>query len=256
MEGWVKLYRKTKDHWLWGSERRLKWWLDILLTVNYTDSKVLIRGSLIDCKRGQSIRSLETWAKDWGVSKKTVKDFFLLLQKDNMIEYESVQISTRITVCNYDTYQDMVHGEETQSKRKVNAKGTQPSYKQERQEREEGKEIKNRIQGEINSPNSEPKKINLKPVIEKIKYSEFVSMQEIEFKKLEEEFGQVGVNKLIEILNNYKGSKGKKYKSDYLAIRSWVIARYQQDQLKDGKTKNRHGQVSFVPGGIQGSSTI
>ena len=90
MEGWVKLYRKTKDHWLWGSERRLKWWLDILLTVNYTDSKVLIRGSLIDCKRGQSIRSLETWAKDWGVSKKTVKDFFLLLQKDNMIEYESV----------------------------------------------------------------------------------------------------------------------------------------------------------------------
>lgn len=25
MEGWVKLYRKTKDHWLWGSERRLKW---------------------------------------------------------------------------------------------------------------------------------------------------------------------------------------------------------------------------------------
>lgn len=132
MEGWVKLYRKTKDHWLWGSERRLKWWLDILLTVNYNDSKVLIRGSLIDCKRGQSIRSLETWAKDWGVSKKTVKDFFLLLQKDNMIEYESVQISTRITVCNYDTYQDMVHVEETQSKRKVNAKGTQPSYKREK----------------------------------------------------------------------------------------------------------------------------
>ena len=29
------------------------------------------------------------------------------------------QISTRITVCNYDTYQDMVHG---RRKRKVNAK--------------------------------------------------------------------------------------------------------------------------------------
>lgn len=27
---------------------------------------------------------------------------------------------------------------------------------------------------------------------------------------------------MIDILNNYKGSKGKKYKSDYLTIRGWV----------------------------------
>ena len=131
MEGWIKIHRKIKDHWLWSSDHRLKWWLDILLTVNYSDTKVLIKGNLIECKRGQSVRSLETWAKDWNVTKKTVKEFFELLQKDSMLVYESIKISTRITVCNYDSYQDVVNTTETISKRQVNAEYTEPTPKQE-----------------------------------------------------------------------------------------------------------------------------
>lgn len=138
MEGWIKIHRKIKDHWLWGSDHRLKWWIDILLTVNYADSKVLIKGKLIDCKRGQSVRSLETWAKDWNVTKKTVKEFFELLQKDSMLLYESIQISTRITVCNYEDYQEPVNAKETKGKRKVNGEETDTTPKQEREE-----EIKN-----------------------------------------------------------------------------------------------------------------
>ena len=138
MEGWIKIHRKIKDHWLWSSDHRLKWWLDILLTVNYSDTKVLIKGNLVECKRGQSVRSLETWAKDWNVTKKTVKEFFELLQKDSMLVYESIQISTRITVCNYEDYQEVVNGKETQSKRKVNGEETDTTPKQECKE-----EIKN-----------------------------------------------------------------------------------------------------------------
>lgn len=62
----------------------------------------------------------------------------------------------------------------------------------------------------------------------KISYSEFVSMKEEEFEKLYSEFGQ-DTYKLIEILNNYKGANGKKYKSDYLAIRNWVIDRFKNN---------------------------
>lgn len=102
-----------------------------MFSVNHEDKKVLIKGTLIDCKRGQSVQSLDTWARDWGVTKKTVRDFFMLLQKDSMLIYENVQISTRITVCNYDSYQGEVNGEETQSKRKVNAKETVATPKQE-----------------------------------------------------------------------------------------------------------------------------
>lgn len=131
MAGWVKIYRDVQEHWIWKSNHRFKWWIDVLLTVNHTDTKILIRGQLIECKRGQSVMSLETWGKRWNVTKKTVKDFFELLQKDSMLVYENIQITTRITICNYDKYQCGVNGEETDSKRTVNGNETEALPKQE-----------------------------------------------------------------------------------------------------------------------------
>ncbi|HAT76073.1 MAG TPA: hypothetical protein DCS19_04320 [Flavobacterium sp.] len=140
MDGWIKLHRQIKDHWLWRSDNRLKWWIDILLSVSYTDSKVLIKGTLIECKRGQSIRSLDSWARDWNVSKGSVRDFFKLLQSDQMITLESLVFTTRITVCKYDDYQMELNGEKTEKKRKVNAKDTQALPIKEREEEQECKE--------------------------------------------------------------------------------------------------------------------
>jgi len=131
MSGWIKLYRDIQDHWIWKSDHRLKWWLDILLTVNHADSKVLIGGKLIECKRGQSVMSIETWAKRWGVTKKAVKDFLILLQNDSMLLLENIKITTRITVCNYDNYQSEVNGQETDRKRKRNGQETDSAPKQE-----------------------------------------------------------------------------------------------------------------------------
>jgi hypothetical protein len=139
--GWIKLYRGVKQHWLWKSGK-FQWWADILLTVNHTESKVLIRGQLYECKRGQSIRSLESWARDWNVTKKTVKAFLDLLQRDDMIRIETIQISTRITVCKYDEYQDVVYGQDTASTRPVYDQYTMTTPKQEEQECKEGKEEK------------------------------------------------------------------------------------------------------------------
>lgn len=57
----------------------------------------------------------------------------------------------------------------------------------------------------------------------KTKYGEFVSMTDDEYKKLIEAVGEPATKKAVEILDNYKGSSGKKYKSDYRAIRMWVL---------------------------------
>jgi len=48
-------------------------------------------------------------------------------------------------------------------------------------------------------------------------------MTEEEYQKLITEYGNEAVKKMIGILDNYKGSSGKKYKSDYRAILSWVV---------------------------------
>lgn len=113
-----------------------------MLNVNFVDSTVNIGFNLYECKRGQSIRSLQTWADRWGASKDTARNFLKLLEKDGMILHENIGKSTRITVCNYDSYQDDLHDKQTHRKRKANAWQTQGHANKEREEIKEGKEGK------------------------------------------------------------------------------------------------------------------
>jgi hypothetical protein len=79
----------------------------------------------------------------------------------------------------------------------------------------------------------------------KVKYADYVSMKEEEYTKLLSEFGEEDTKRLIEILNNYKGANGKRYKSDYLAIRNWVINRLQEEKRKAGVKVNAKSWRSY-----------
>lgn len=89
---------------------------------------------------------------------------------------------------------------------------------------------------------------------EKKSFAEFVEMTEAEMAKLVEEFGETGAFRLIEILNNYKGACGKKYKSDYLAIRNWVIKRYEEEN--GGKSEARKNLEFAAKNGVQSKNII
>jgi hypothetical protein len=126
--GWIKVHRQIQSHWLYTDKREFSYfeaWIDILLTVNHADAKTMIQGTLYEVKRGQSINSLDTWAKRWKWSKSKVRRFLKTLEIDSMIETKSETITTRLTVCNYDSYQDERNAGETQTKRKRNAGETQ-----------------------------------------------------------------------------------------------------------------------------------
>jgi hypothetical protein len=125
MSGWIKLHRQLTSHWIWENSDYLKWWLDILLEVNHTDQKSLIKGVLFECKRGEKLYSLDTWAKRWKTNKSKVRRFLELLQKEKMISLKNETLTTRLTVCKYDSYQDERNTGETQTKRKRNANETQ-----------------------------------------------------------------------------------------------------------------------------------
>lgn len=126
MKGWISLHRSITNHWVWQDPVKLKWWLDILMSVNHEDKKVNVGMQLFECKRGQSIMSLNSWAKRWKVSKSMVNRFFDLLKNDAMITTENLAKTTRITVCNYDTYQDWRNADETIEERKRNVNETLP----------------------------------------------------------------------------------------------------------------------------------
>lgn len=62
-------------------------------------------------------------------------------------------------------------------------------------------------------------------------FAEFVTMTNEEYEKLCSAHSKDFVDQCIFKLNNYKGSKGKTYKSDYRAILSWVV-----DSVKNNGT--------------------
>lgn len=123
--GWISMHRKIQEHWVWSDASYFKAWAAILLNVNHTPKKALIKGKLLECERGQSLNSLSTWGKIFGNwSTKKVRTFLKNLEIDKMVVVESVGITTRLTVCNYDEYQTGGHAEETQKKRAGHARGT------------------------------------------------------------------------------------------------------------------------------------
>lgn len=75
---------------------------------------------------------------------------------------------------------------------------------------------------------------------EKIHFAEFVSMTNAEYEKLVSTYGKEFADQCIYTLDNYKGSKGKIYKSDYRAILSWVVEKVEQTS----KTK-KNGMNDF-----------
>lgn len=116
-KGWIKTYRQIQDCWIWKVDEpfdRRSAWLDLLLSANHKDVKLLFNGNLIDVKRGQLITSVRNLANKWQWSKDRVLKFLRVLESDTMIERDSDNHRTLITIVNYGVYQDKQDTENTE----------------------------------------------------------------------------------------------------------------------------------------------
>lgn len=78
-------------------------------------------------------------------------------------------------------------------------------------------------------------------------FGEYVYLTEHEHQKLIEKYGEIFTKTCIEKLDNYKGSSGKKYTSDYRAILTWVIEDVSKKlSPKTPTTQNSTAQVEIV----------
>lgn len=85
----------------------------------------------------------------------------------------------------------------------------------------------------------------------KYNYAEFVTLTRDEYAKLCEQFGEDATKGMIEILDNYIGSKGKRYKSHYRAILMWVVDAYNEKILRNGNKRPTSANSSNPAGGTQ-----
>lgn len=129
---------------------------------------------------------------------------------------------------------------DAERKRKERALKKSQAEEQEKASEEEQVEGEEKPKGEEPpEPPKQPKKKAEKPP--KTKYADNVSMYPHERDKLVEAYGEWFVIKLIEELDNYKGSTGRKYKDDYRAILSWVVEKCER---KFPNLKKKPTQVS------------
>jgi len=93
-----------------------------------------------------------------------------------------------------------------------------------------------------NTPKPSRSKRKKEPDPAKTDYAEFVSLTDDEYAALVTKLGEEGAKRCIEILDNYKGANGKKYKSDYRAILNWVIERFKEEKAKGGDSVGQAGK--------------
>ncbi len=109
MQGYIKLHRKVQDHWLYQEKRtfsKYEAWVDMLMTANHKDNKVLLGSELIQIERGQFITSVRKLGERWKWSNTKVTKFLDLLKQDGMIDYKKDTKKTVITIENYGVYHD------------------------------------------------------------------------------------------------------------------------------------------------------
>ena len=125
MNGWIKLHRTVADHWIWDDPLYFRAWAYCILRANHEQARVLLNANLYTVERGEFITSIGHFAQDTKMSIKKTRHFWELLENDAMISKQSTSKWTKITVCEYDSYQGEGQAEGKQKANKGQTEGKQ-----------------------------------------------------------------------------------------------------------------------------------
>jgi rRNA-processing protein FCF1 len=210
MDGWFKFHRILFDKpiWITSTPEQKTILITIMGMVNFKENEWEFKGEKFIVKPGQCITSLESIAEKSGkgITIQNVRTALKRFEKYGFLTNESTNKNRLITVVNWGFYQ----GEEEEPNKQTNMQLTS------------NQQAANK-QLTTNKESNKVKKV--KNEKKKTQYAEFVSLTDDEYKKLVDEHSEPKAKEMIRVLDNYKGSKGTTYKSDYRAILNWVVER-------------------------------
>lgn len=224
MDGWIKLHRKVMKSSMYRqlNSKQRDVMFAVLLLANHESNTWEFRGEVYSVKPGQFITSLDSLKENCAsdVSTQNIRTALLKLEKHGFLTNESTKKNRLITVVNWGLYQSC---EDTTNK-ETNRQPTnnQQTANKQLTTNKNDKELKNDKKD--------------KKVIKTI-YAENVSMSESEYQKLVDAHGEEKTKRMIDVLDNYKGAKGAKYKSDYRAILNWVVDRVLEEDRRNAKSQ-------------------
>ena len=205
MHGWIKLHRKLIK-WEWYHDPNMvHLFIYLLLMANHEPQNWLG----VPVKRGQVVTGLKSLNEATGLSTQTLRTCLSRLEKAGNLTSKSTNRFRIITLCNYNTYQ-ISDGDTNKPTNKQLTSQQQASNKP--------VTANKNVKKDKNDNN------------EKKKYRDFVFLTEEEYEKLGEKWGLSVLDDKIDELNDYIGSKGKKYKMHYHTLLSWDRRKSKESQ--------------------------
>jgi len=127
MEGWIRLHRKFLV-WEWfENPDMIKLFIFLLLSANHKDS--VWQG--VNIKRGQYLTGLNSLNSDTKISFQKLRTCLKRLQKTGEINTQSTNKYSIITICNYDSYQDLEQPTNKQTNKQLTINQQATNNKQE-----------------------------------------------------------------------------------------------------------------------------
>lgn len=194
----------------------LKVWIWCLLKATHKEHEQMVGLQVQQLEEGQFIFGRIKAAEQLKMTESKVYRLIKTLEKLGNLNIKSNNKYSIVTIEKWGDYQSKDNDNEQQTEQQMNNKRTTNE-----QQMNTNKNVKN-------------DKNDKKYII----YAEFVKMTEKEYNTLVEKHGEELTNKMIEVLDNYKGSKGKKYKSDYRAILSWVEDKVLKENGNGNSSRN------------------
>jgi DNA replication protein DnaD len=106
-KGYIPLWRDIQDNHIWTSDEPFdirSAWIDLLLSVNHKEEKILIGRRLQVIKPGQMWTSYVKLGRKWHWSYKRVLRYINLLKSDGMLYADGTPNGTLLTIVNWGNF--------------------------------------------------------------------------------------------------------------------------------------------------------
>lgn len=239
MENFIGISRDIVKHWIYSDSQYFHVWFEMLHRARYSQEPTteLIEGQLVEINYAEFVFGRKKWSEKLGISEQRLRTLIKKLVDEGMIELTSkFNKFSLYRIKNYEKYNQQSNQQEIQSYQDFehtsnqhnNQQSTikQPADNQQLTTKEESKERRKKDKKINNNP-------PISPLIDKTNFGEFVAMTNDEYQKLVVTYGEEFTKRCVEVLDNYKGANGKKYKSDYRAILNWVVDRVAQERRNE-----------------------
>ncbi len=226
-KGWIKLHRSLRKNPFMKKPAYRSIWIELLLEANHEKRDILWKGKRITINPGQftcGLKQLSDWT---GVPRGTCKRVLDLFKTETMIEIQTSNQFSLITVLNWEEYQSVETPNETTMKRHRNASETPVKTP---------KECKNERMEEIKTE----------------RHIDFLlNIPEDVIKEFSKEFNvyEQGIRGKGKDLYNYCKAKGKLYKDYKAFLRNAVKKDFGLRPIEPPKPWEIHHEVDR--GGLQ-----